>query len=122
MDIYNYAQFDDTEEYKKQMIKSFGENIRKIRIGKNLTQEKLAEMSSLNEKFLGSIERGEKTPSAITIFKISRSLNVPVCELFSIKDCPCRSAKIMKEADRLFAGKKRKDIEKAIRILEVFFE
>lgn len=122
MDIYNFSQVEDTEEYRGQMIKAFGKNIRNIRLSKNLTQEQLAEMSSINDKYLGEIERGEKNPTAIIVYKLSRSLGISVCELFLIEDCSCRTENRFKEVERLFEGKNKKDIHKAIRILEVFFE
>jgi len=42
--------------------RSIGENIRKYRKTKKMTQETLAERAGLSVNYIGSIERGEKLP------------------------------------------------------------
>ena len=122
IEAYNFPQTDDTEKYRELMIEIFGRNIKNLRIKKKLTQEKLSEKAEINHKYLGEIERGEKCPTALVVYKISKALGVSVCEILSTDDCRCIDENLLKEAERLFAGKKRKDIEKAIKILEVYFE
>ena len=122
IEAYNPFQFDDTEGHKGQMLKVFGRNIKDLRLKKKLTQEKLSEKAEINHKYLGEIERGEKCPTALVVYTISKALGVSVCEILSTDDCRCIDENLLKEAERLFAGKKRKDIEKAIKILEVYFE
>ncbi|MEK7845731.1 MAG: helix-turn-helix transcriptional regulator, partial [Nitrospinota bacterium] len=66
-------------------------------------------------------ERGEKCPTVVVVYKISKALNVSICEILSIDNCPHISADQIRKVERLFSGKDKKDIHKAIRILEVFF-
>ena len=40
-----------------------GANIRALRVGKELTQEKLAELSNLHRTYIGAIERGDRNIS-----------------------------------------------------------
>ena len=55
-------------------------NIRRYRKTRNLTQEKLAELSGLNS--IADIEGGRSNPNLSTIVKIANSLDVQVWELF----------------------------------------
>lgn len=113
---------EDDIEYKAPMVKIFGRNLKNLRIAKGLTQEQLGELAKVNYKYLGEIERGEKCPTAIVVYKISKALGCSVCEILSTEDCRCIDENLLKEAEGLFVGKRRKDVEKAIKILEVFFE
>lgn len=122
MQIYNFNYIDYTEGHREEMIKTFGKNIKNLRLSKKMTQEQVAEMSSINHKYLGEIERGEKCPTAVVVYKISKALNVSMCKLLSIENCSCKTENIFKEVERLFEGRKKKDIEKAMKILDVFFE
>ena len=56
--------------------RSIGENIRKYRKTKKMTQETLAERAGLSVNFIGSIERGEKLPSLETFIVILNQLGV----------------------------------------------
>lgn len=55
-----------------------GERIKKERLNKKLTQEKLAEMANLSVSFLGQIERGDRKPSLETVVNISNVLDISV--------------------------------------------
>ena len=58
-------------------------NIRYYRIKRKLTQERLAELSSLSYDYINEIESltKNKTISIITLLRISNSLNVNVIDL-----------------------------------------
>lgn len=56
--------------------RSIGENIRKYRKTKKMTQETLAECAGLSVNYIGSIERGEKLPSLETFIVILNQLGV----------------------------------------------
>ena len=56
--------------------RSIGENIRKSRKTKKMTQETLAERAGLSVNYIGSIERGEKLPSLETFIVILNQLGV----------------------------------------------
>ena len=57
-------------------LKMFGRRVRAIRKAAKATQEKVAEASHLNSKYLGEIERGEKRPSFEAILSLAKALNV----------------------------------------------
>lgn len=61
--------------------RKIGQNIRKIRERKSITQEQLALDAGLNRAYIGYIERGERNPSTDTIVKIAKALKVSPKEL-----------------------------------------
>lgn len=63
---------------------SIGERIRAIRKAKGLTQQQLAELSGLDDAYIGSVERGERNFSVDTLEKITIGLKVSVYQLFLI--------------------------------------
>jgi transcriptional regulator with XRE-family HTH domain len=62
--------------------KSFGEQVRRLRTRRGLTQQQLAERSGLHETHISRIERGQREPRVTTIYWISRGLSVEPAELF----------------------------------------
>lgn len=60
----------------KDVRKLFGENVRKVRKSKELTQEELADKTGLHSTYIGQVERGRRNPSLINICKIIKALNV----------------------------------------------
>jgi len=57
-------------------FQSIGKNIRRFRLEKGLRQEDLAEKAGLSEKYIGMVERGEKTPALETFIRIINALEV----------------------------------------------
>lgn len=66
----------------KITLKNFGNNIRKLRKIKGLSQENLAFKTGLDRTYIGGIERGERNPSLKNIIKIAKALNVEISDLF----------------------------------------
>jgi transcriptional regulator with XRE-family HTH domain len=65
----------------EHLSKSFGLNLKKIRIRLSLSQEELAEMCHLHRTYIGSVERGERNISLKNIYKIAVALNVEPSKL-----------------------------------------
>lgn len=62
---------------------SVGERIRAIRKAKGLTQQQLAELSGLDDAYVGSLERGERNFSIDTLEKIIIGLKVSPYDVLS---------------------------------------
>lgn len=60
------------------MINSIGENIRKIRIEKELTQKELAKKSGVSLSALNKYEREDRIPKIDAIEKLSDALNIQI--------------------------------------------
>lgn len=65
-----------------QHRKILAEAIRFHRKRRKLTQEKLGELADLNPKYLGEVERCEKTISVDALARIAAALKVALAELF----------------------------------------
>ena len=60
---------------RHNIAKRFGQRIRKIRVQRKLSQEKLAAKADIDRAFLSGIERGVENPSLFTIQAIADALN-----------------------------------------------
>lgn len=58
------------------MLRTLGENIKKERIEKELSQEQLAEETGLHRTYISQLERGLRNPTITTLLKITKVLNV----------------------------------------------
>lgn len=59
----------------------FGEELRKIREEKGLSQEQLGFDSDYHRTYISQLERGEKNTSLKAVFRISEALQVQPSEL-----------------------------------------
>lgn len=59
----------------------FGDAVRRRRLKLGLTQEKLAELTSLDPTYISGIERGRRNPSLKNIYKIAYALRTSVAKL-----------------------------------------
>lgn len=60
----------------------FGRRLRELREGAKLTQVELAAAVDLDPKHIGTLERGEKTPSFDAVERLAKVLKVHYYELF----------------------------------------
>jgi len=61
--------------------KKFGEQVKKLRLEKGLSQEALAHLAELDRTYIPGIERGERNVSLEVIHKISNALGIKVSEI-----------------------------------------
>src|SRR4051812_14669645 len=60
-----------------------GSNLRRLRIKRGLSLEKLSRASSVSRAMLGQIELGQSTPTINVLWKIARALGVPFSALIT---------------------------------------
>jgi transcriptional regulator with XRE-family HTH domain len=63
------------------MRRLVGENFRRIRQDRGLTQERLAETSGFSQQYLSGLERGRRNPTVITLYELASALGVSHVEL-----------------------------------------
>jgi len=68
------------------------ENIKMIRKKKDLSLEKVAELTGVSKTMIGQIERGESTPTITTIWKIANGLKISFSALI---DSPKPDTKVI---------------------------
>jgi transcriptional regulator with XRE-family HTH domain len=65
------------EDYSKRL----GENLKRIRTKKGITQIEIAKELGADRSFVSNIENGKTNPTLSTITNLAKALGVPVNEL-----------------------------------------
>jgi len=112
------------ERAAKHVRKFLGQRLRALRKQRGLSQERLGDRAGLSGKFIGEVERGEKSISIDSLYRVSVALEIRLRELTDVRaDKP--SAVPSEAAEKIFAlvsGRRRpEDIRKAYRILQAIF-
>jgi transcriptional regulator with XRE-family HTH domain len=55
---------------------TFGKYLRFLRNNRNLTQQELAAKAELSKNYIQKVENGRHSPSAYTLFKLNRALEL----------------------------------------------
>ena len=65
----------------KDDAKKLGENLKKVRTKKNITQTGLAETLGVDKSFVSNLENGKTNPTLSTITNLAQALGVSTKEL-----------------------------------------
>ncbi len=68
--------------FKDEIYKTIGRNVKKYRLAANISQEKLSEILDVNSKFIGHVERVERFISLKKLIEIAEYFNVPIKNFF----------------------------------------
>ncbi|MEQ1715193.1 MAG: helix-turn-helix transcriptional regulator [Hyphomicrobium sp.] len=63
------------------MRKLVGENVRRIRLKKGLTQERLVEVSGISQQYISGLESGRRNPTVVTLHELAQALGVSPVDL-----------------------------------------
>lgn len=63
-------------------LRPLGAQLRRLRLERQLSQERLAELAGLHYKYIGRVELGKADPGADVLVRLAKGLAVPVGELF----------------------------------------
>lgn len=72
---------DKEEERKKQISKTLGQNLLKMRKNKNYTREELAEKSNLSANYIYGLENGTYLPGCLALIDLSNALDTTPSQL-----------------------------------------
>lgn len=67
---------------QKNLLFVFGQTIRKIRLSKDISQEKFADMCDLHRTYISDIELGKRNVSLENIGKMANALDMNISDLF----------------------------------------
>jgi transcriptional regulator with XRE-family HTH domain len=79
-----------------------GQRVRELRKQRGLSQERLGNESSLSGKFIGEVERGDKSISIDSLYKVSVALGVPLGQLTNVARSR-RATVPSNDAEKIFA-------------------
>lgn len=71
--------------FDEKGLKAFADRLKEVRKIKNLTQEELAYKSGISLSQIARIETAKINPTLSTIFKIARTLDIKLSELFNFE-------------------------------------
>ncbi len=64
-----------------QILKKFGDRVRKLRKEKGMTQEQLADAAQIERSYMGTIERDERNPTLMKVYNIAKALKISAGQL-----------------------------------------
>jgi ribosome-binding protein aMBF1 (putative translation factor) len=67
---------------KRDVLKSFGDRVREVRLQKGLSQEDLARLAKIDRSYIGGIERGQRNAGVRNVWRIADALGVSAADLF----------------------------------------
>ena len=67
---------------QKELLFAFGQTVRKIRLSKDISQEKFADMCDLHRTYISDIELGKRNVSLENIGKMANALDMSISKLF----------------------------------------
>ena len=68
------------------VLVALGEAIRRVRLSKDISQEKLALLAEVDRSYVGRVERGDNNVAVLTLARLASALDISI-------------AKLMKEAE-----------------------
>ena len=105
--------------YNRKVI---GSRIRKIRNEKGISQERLAELTSVSTNYIGIVERGEKSVTIDVLEKIASALDTTFAELLSYSEPLAKndSPEIVIEIVDKIAGQPYDVQQDVLKIVEIY--
>lgn len=67
---------------QKDLLYAFGQAVRKIRLAKDISQEKFADMCDLHRTYISDVELGKRNVSLENIRRMANALDMNISELF----------------------------------------
>jgi transcriptional regulator with XRE-family HTH domain len=100
-----------TAENESDLTPIVGANLRRLRVKRGLSLERLARASGVSRAMLGQIELGQSTPTINLLWKISRALEVPFSTLVTAATARvatvmrAKTAKLLTSSDGSFTSR-----------------
>ncbi|HEY7245311.1 MAG TPA: helix-turn-helix transcriptional regulator [Xanthobacteraceae bacterium] len=63
------------------MRRLVGDNVRRLRRVRGLTQEKLAEISGFSQQYISGLEQGQRNPTVVSVYELALALGVSHMDL-----------------------------------------
>ena len=109
---------------ERHIRKFIGQRLRALRKERGLTQDKLGELSGLSGKFIGEVERGQKSISIDSLYAVAVALRTPLRSLVDVGtgETPTAASEDVERIYALIAGPHRQEeIRRAYNVLRAMF-
>ena len=63
------------------MRRLVGQNVRRVRENKGLTQERFSEISGFSQQYISGLEGGHRNPTVVTVYELAVALGVSHLDL-----------------------------------------
>lgn len=60
---------------------ALGDAIRRIRVSKGISQEKLALLADVDRSYMGRVERGDNNAAVLTLARLAHALDISIAKL-----------------------------------------
>lgn len=67
---------------QNDLLYAFGQTVRRIRLAKDISQEKFADICDLHRTYISDVELGKRNVSLENIGKMANALDMKISELF----------------------------------------
>ncbi len=67
---------------QNDLLFAFGQTVRKLRLSKDISQEKFADMCDLHRTYISDVELGKRNVSLENIEKMTKALDIRISEFF----------------------------------------
>lgn len=71
------------ELWGMDMRRLVGQNVRRLRLARGLTQKVLAERAGFTQQYISELENGRQNPTAVTLYELASQLGSTPAELVS---------------------------------------
>ena len=101
----------DNASEGRELTAAVGANLRRLRIKRGLSLERLAQRSGVSRAMLSQIELGQSTPTIALLWKVARALEVTFSSLITSQTTAAplvmraREAKVLTSQDRSFSSR-----------------
>ena len=110
-------------EFALNITEEIGNRIRQRRNELDYSQEQLAEYSDLHPSYIGQLERGEKTPSIETLYKITTGLQISLSDFMNgLEDIANKSDTYAYKSYQILERQTAKNQERLYHILRSILE
>jgi DNA-binding XRE family transcriptional regulator len=70
-----------TSPQQSNLQLAFGQAVRRFRVKRGISQERLAELADIHRTYIGDVERGTRNISLLNMTRIAKALQVPLSRL-----------------------------------------
>lgn len=78
-------------------VKDIGQKLKRIRFERELTLDRVSELTGVSKTMLGQIERGVSVPSITILWKIAKGLQISLSTLFTEEPSEYRPVEILED-------------------------